>query len=237
MLLAGVVLVVAVQVVAAPLGVAAPARCPGDCDSDGRVAVGELIAGVNIALERADVATCENMDGNGDGRIGIGELIAGVASALDGCPCPFDLLDERAGQDEACVFAGRWNEQCGDSALPATFSVRDGLVGVAVVTGDGTPTLTFFGQPLSGREAVLIGYMFGDDAVQLGGTIRLSDDGRELTINPDTDPGVAIDACAFQRFSGGIEGIVSTREGGGVSVHLERVENAVLSGPRFETMP
>jgi hypothetical protein len=185
-------------------------RCSGDCNTDGRVSIGELLTGVNINLGRAETAACSAMDRNGDGRVAIDELVAAVASALAGCPCPFDLLDERAGADEACIFTGRWNDECGDAGLPATFSVQAGLVGVAIVTGPDSPTLTFFAQTNSAAEATLVGYMFGDEAVQLGGTIRLSEDRRQLIVQPAEDPMVAIDQCAVERYDGTIDRIVQT---------------------------
>lgn len=59
--------------------------CPGDCDGDDRVAIGELVRAVNIALGTAAVATCRAADGDGDGDISINELVRAVAAALDGC--------------------------------------------------------------------------------------------------------------------------------------------------------
>jgi hypothetical protein len=59
-----------------------PPLCAGDCDGDGEVSVAELIRAVNIALGRAPIASCENLDVNGDGRIGVEELIAAVARSL-----------------------------------------------------------------------------------------------------------------------------------------------------------
>ncbi len=64
---------------------AAEPPCPGDCNGDGAVNIGELITGVNIALGRAEASTCTAMDRDGDGNIGIGELIQAVNSALSGC--------------------------------------------------------------------------------------------------------------------------------------------------------
>ena len=63
----------------------ATSSCAGDCNGDGAVRIGELIIGVNIALDRAEVDSCAAMDTNRDGAIRIGELIAAVNSALDGC--------------------------------------------------------------------------------------------------------------------------------------------------------
>jgi hypothetical protein len=188
----------------------AGAGCAGDCDADGRVAVQELIRGVNIALSRSDVSSCEAMDRNGDGQVGIGELIGAVGNALDGCACPFDLLDERAGGLEACVFAGSWSDGCSDSDLPATFSVQPAILGVAVVTGPDSPLLNFFAQPSDGRAATLVGYTYGDDVVQVGGEIRLSSDGRRLTIVPAVAIEVVIDGCPFAGYDGSFSRVVST---------------------------
>lgn len=184
--------------------------CAGDCNGNGRVSVEELIRGVAIALGRGEASSCVNVDGNRDGSVSIGELIAAVSSALDGCRCPFDFLDDRAGQDQACVFSGRWNSECGGSDLPATFTVLDGLVGVAIVTGSGSPTLNFFAEASTDREAELVGFTFGDDAEQITGALRLSEDGRALTVAPSVDIGVAIDECAFETYEGEIAQIVST---------------------------
>ncbi len=212
--------VVSAQVVARQHLVAADEVCTGDCNGDGTVSVSELIRGVNLALGAAEVMSCQAFDADGDERVRIGELIGGVSNALNGCPCPFDLLDERAGVERACVFAGRWNDQCGDSALPATFSVVGGLVGVAIVTGPNSPTLTFFAQTSTELEASLVGFTFGEDTVQLGGSVRLSEDGRRLTVTPDTDPEVLIDDCPVVRYSGSIARIVTTAEGSAVAAAI-----------------
>ena len=55
----------------------------GDCDRDLRVGIGELLLGVNLALDGAGVATCPRFDGNGDQRVGVDELIVAVAAALN----------------------------------------------------------------------------------------------------------------------------------------------------------
>jgi hypothetical protein len=59
--------------------------CTGDCDSNGTVAINELIRGVNIALELAPLTACPVFDANGDERVSISELIVAVNNALDGC--------------------------------------------------------------------------------------------------------------------------------------------------------
>jgi hypothetical protein len=46
---------------------AAGAQCAGDCDSNGTVAISELVTGVNMALGRA--GECAAMDTNDNGAI------------------------------------------------------------------------------------------------------------------------------------------------------------------------
>ena len=64
----------------------AAAACGGDCNGDGRVEVYELILGVNIALDSADLAQCAAIDLDGDGQVQMNELITGVNDGLVGCP-------------------------------------------------------------------------------------------------------------------------------------------------------
>lgn len=63
-----------------------PADCIGDCDGNRFVTVAELVRGVNIALDRIDVALCPSMDRSGEGRVSVDELVAAVGAALRGCP-------------------------------------------------------------------------------------------------------------------------------------------------------
>ena len=62
-----------------------PPGCVGDCDGNGTVIISELITGVNIALDRANVAVCRAFDTTSDGRVTIDELVAAVGNALGGC--------------------------------------------------------------------------------------------------------------------------------------------------------
>lgn len=59
--------------------------CPGDCDGSGMVAVNELVAGVNILLERAALDACAVLDTNDDGRVTVDELVRAVNNLLVGC--------------------------------------------------------------------------------------------------------------------------------------------------------
>lgn len=62
------------------------ARCAGDCDGNGAVAINELVIGVNIALGDQSVSACLAFDGDGNGSVAINELIAAVSNTLAGCP-------------------------------------------------------------------------------------------------------------------------------------------------------
>ena len=64
----------------------AQALCTGDCNGDARVAVGELIRSVAIALETPDARDCLAADRNLDDAVRIDELMLSVGNALDGCP-------------------------------------------------------------------------------------------------------------------------------------------------------
>jgi hypothetical protein len=59
--------------------------CVGNCNGDGRVEIGELIIGVNIALGLRPLDDCRSFDANGNGAVQVAELIRAVNNALNGC--------------------------------------------------------------------------------------------------------------------------------------------------------
>ncbi|HUI26639.1 MAG TPA: hypothetical protein VL403_11195 [Candidatus Kryptonia bacterium] len=63
--------------------VAAP--CPGDCDGDARVSIGELVLAVGIALDRTALDRCPNLDDDDNGIATVDELVRAVNRAVDGC--------------------------------------------------------------------------------------------------------------------------------------------------------
>jgi ELWxxDGT repeat protein len=71
---------------AMPAGALHARACAGDCDGDGAVNLGELVAAVNVALGRVQLQGCAASDCNGDGEIRIEELTSAVRNALRGCP-------------------------------------------------------------------------------------------------------------------------------------------------------
>jgi Ca2+-binding EF-hand superfamily protein len=69
------------------MSVTAEPDCGGDCNLDGKVAINELIAAVDMAARAAnDVARCPTLDDNNDSRITIDELVRAVNRSLEGCP-------------------------------------------------------------------------------------------------------------------------------------------------------
>lgn len=68
--------------------------CLGDCNSDGRVTVDEIITALGCATRIAfpDVAfilgcpECPNVDASGDGTVTVDELVTTINNALGGCP-------------------------------------------------------------------------------------------------------------------------------------------------------
>ncbi len=62
-----------------------PAACPGDCNLDGTVHIGELVTAVGIALNQSPLAACLDSDANGDGTVTIDELLRAVKNTLNGC--------------------------------------------------------------------------------------------------------------------------------------------------------
>lgn len=73
---------------ATPSPTPTPPVCSGDCNRDGAVSIAELIAIVNIGLERSSVDECPEADVDGDGRIVIQEMIRAVRSSIDSCRLP-----------------------------------------------------------------------------------------------------------------------------------------------------
>ena len=74
---------------ATPTATATPATtpepCAGDCDNSGDVTVDELVKGVNIALDNADITTCPQFDLDGSGTVTVDKIVKAVNVALNGC--------------------------------------------------------------------------------------------------------------------------------------------------------
>ncbi len=68
-----------------PTNTPTPAPCFGDCNFDGRIAINELILGVNMALGLRPIEDCSTFDATGDGMISIGELVTAGRGNIRGC--------------------------------------------------------------------------------------------------------------------------------------------------------
>jgi len=63
-----------------------PPPCPGDCNSDGSVAIDELVRAVAIALGRVAGASCPGLDRDDAPGAGVDDVIAATISSGLGCP-------------------------------------------------------------------------------------------------------------------------------------------------------
>jgi hypothetical protein len=86
---------------------AQPPPCVGDCNGDGRVLVNEVVLGVNIGLDLADIEDCRAMDADADGSVEVNEVIRAVNNGLNECspssPTPTPPPDGEIGE-HACVL-------------------------------------------------------------------------------------------------------------------------------------
>ena len=60
--------------------------CPGDCDRNDRVTIGEVIRAVRILLGDLPLSDCPPIDISSDLLVSIDEVVAAVDAALTGCP-------------------------------------------------------------------------------------------------------------------------------------------------------
>jgi hypothetical protein len=74
-----------------------PVPCVGDCNSNGRVTIDDILTMVNIALGNVDVSACLAGDANDDGQITVDEILTAVNNALNGCTIA---------EEQGCVASG-----------------------------------------------------------------------------------------------------------------------------------
>jgi hypothetical protein len=144
-------------------------------------------------------------DFNLDETTTVDEIVAAVDSALNGCPLPVGCplrFDQRAGEDELCVFVGRYHPLCGFSNLEATFFSN----GEDLIVSFFNPDIDFFAEVVDDGIAVLYAWQdVGDppqEPVEIEGEVLLSDPPREaLTVSPFEIP-FGIEDCDFERYEG-----------------------------------
>ena len=60
--------------------------CPGDCNEDGMVTVGEVVIGMGITLGVQRLASCPAMDRDASDSVTVDEVLLAVGALLNGCP-------------------------------------------------------------------------------------------------------------------------------------------------------
>jgi len=190
--------------------------CCGDCNADGRIAVGELITAVSNNLTGCAGAACCG-DCNESGEVRVNELIQSVDNALDDCIavrfCPMDLS---TADPNACTFRGRFNGACGgrlnvrvtadgDRVLITLYIAGRTLAHPERGTFGALDTVFIEARMASHTDASLVGWFTrpdGGDLTQLLGALSMSD-GRHLVIEPyPADVPFTLDKCKFKTFDG-----------------------------------
>jgi outer membrane protein assembly factor BamB len=59
--------------------------CLGDCNNDHKVAIDELVRGVDIGLGRDPMGECPRFDADSSGDLSVDELVGGVGNSIAGC--------------------------------------------------------------------------------------------------------------------------------------------------------
>ena len=154
-------------------------------------------------------------DFNGDFKVEINEIVVSVNNALSDCAgvptptptplggsCPVNFLDNTV-PDTAprCIYAGRWNADCGAADLEALW-ISDGSIAIIQIA---LLTDVFLAADVRSADA---GELFGwftksdaSDLVALSGPVVLGDSGRTLVVAPCTAP-FSIEMCDFARYEG-----------------------------------
>ena len=176
------------------------AQCAGDCDDGGRVAVNELVLGVNIALSRVPVTSCASFDVNGDGRVAVNELIAAVSNALRGCGFAGSYAATVALDGGATgtieLVADSTGQATGSLTIDAATTLRARQAGTVVdITGQYDPATgsflvegTFIG---AGGETIMVrlsGQLGGAFTLQIGGSSYDGSFGAAATPTPTATP-------------------------------------------------
>lgn len=100
----------------------APLPCSGDCNLDNRVAVDELVTGVNITLGAGLPASCPPFDVDRNDVVAVNELVMAVDAALRGCDLHGSCRDHGECENAArcvapnevvgCGFCQRFESEC-----------------------------------------------------------------------------------------------------------------------------
>lgn len=117
--------------------------CVGDCDASNTVLVNELIRGVNIALDRADLSQCPSFDINSSLSVEVNELVTGVNNALRGCPAtPTPSNTPLVATATATAASTATPTETAAATATATLTVTAGTATPTVEEVTPTPTVT-----------------------------------------------------------------------------------------------
>jgi hypothetical protein len=182
--------------------------CVGDCDRNGRVAINELILGVNIALGSQPLSACPAFDCTGNGAVPINCIVQGVNSSLEGCtPAPTIALTG------SCLVPGAGSN--GLTACPP-----------------GTPITAFRCDDRSqclreqGRTMVAATTVTGAGAWSL--EIPIADAGATLVLHAGVATGITYRTVVF-----GVRDAAPTRSTAGVGVAPAAITPATEAGVRL----
>jgi hypothetical protein len=131
---------------------------------------------------------------------------AGEVAESDGCPLRFDQMT--TGLPKACLFVGRYNQECGHEAM-AMFAGDGTALVVGVSVGPATPTLFLPAQVLSPTEGKLVAWKQDLElrTASGAGQVVLENGGRQLRILPQ---GVLeTSGCSFAEYVGQFVGMVT----------------------------
>jgi hypothetical protein len=133
--------------------------------------------------------------------------------ATDGCPLRFDQFT--TGLPKACMFAGRYNETCGQEAV-AIFAGDGVALVIALATTPAQTKLFLPAQVLSATEGRLVRWHQDLNFKTAGsaGRVKLDDDGQSLRVSmPEAFRNASASSgsdCPFVEFVGRFVGMASS---------------------------
>lgn len=192
----------------------ATAQCCGDCDGSGRVAIEEVVAAVNNALNECSVpptatptATITPTPPNTPTR-----TRTPTRTPTSPPHCPFTFADNGAG---LCSFQGRFNLGCGNS-LPAAFSSNGQLLLIRIATLLSSPTTVSFSANITSPTTASLTAWSSNDFQTVrttSGSVQLTNNGQQLVIFPN-DPPFMIQSCNFVQYNGTFVASARLRQAG-----------------------
>lgn len=189
----------------------------GDLNHDGRCTVDEVVAAVNSALRACgSTAATPTVPPPTPTPPHTTPTAGHPTPTAPAHSCPFDFQDPVDASAGACIYQGTWNQSCGDDQLQAywetgTLEYRNGQTapGVRVTFPELSPPVYMLAQVTSSIRATLVGVFADPSQIHaLTGSLVLRGF-TGLVITPDTPP-IAINQCAFARYTGTCTGMTSS---------------------------